>query len=82
MLIISIAIMKTIDERKRCDTRCVLMRRSNSVIISVIKTVRDAGNVSGIMKIIDRREMQKKKGNKKKNKDRKEQGVTDAIVKA
>ena len=73
--------MKTIDERKRCDTRCVLMRRSNSVIISVIKTVRDAGNVSGIMKIIDRREMQKKR-KQKKNEDRKEQGVTDAIVKA
>ena len=75
MLIISIAIMKTIDERKRCDTRCVLMRRSNSVIISVIKTVRDAGNVSGIMKIIDRREMQKKKRKqKKKTKTEKKKG--------
>ena len=66
--------MKTIDERKRCDTRCVLMRRSNSVIISVIKTVRDAGNVSGIMKIIDRREMQKKRKQKKKQRQKRTRG--------
>ena len=30
MLIISIEIMKAIDERERCDTRCVVMRWSNS----------------------------------------------------
>ena len=30
MSIISVEIMKTIDERERCDTRCVVMRRSNN----------------------------------------------------
>ena len=30
MPIISVEIMKTIDERERCDTRCVVMRRSNN----------------------------------------------------
>ena len=32
MLIISVEIMKTIDERERCDTRCVVMRWSNSEV--------------------------------------------------
>ena len=32
MPIISIEIMKTIDERERCDTRCVVMRWSNSEV--------------------------------------------------
>ena len=41
MLVISIEIMKTIDEREGCDTRCVVMRCSNS---SVIKTVNDDDN--------------------------------------
>ena len=30
MPIISVEIMETIDERERCDTRCVVMRRSNN----------------------------------------------------
>ena len=32
MLIISVEVMKTIDERKRCDTRCVVMRWSISEV--------------------------------------------------
>ena len=32
MLTISIEIMKTIDERERCDTKCVVMRWSNSKV--------------------------------------------------
>ena len=32
MPIISVEIMKTIDERERCDTRCVAMRWSNSEV--------------------------------------------------
>ena len=32
MSIISVEIIKTIDERKRCDTRCVVMRQSNSKV--------------------------------------------------
>ena len=32
MPIISVEIMKTIDERERCDTRCVVMRWSNSKV--------------------------------------------------
>ena len=32
MLIISVEIMKTIDERERCDTRCVVMRWSNGEV--------------------------------------------------
>ena len=30
MPIISVKIMKTVDERQRCDTRCVIIRWSNS----------------------------------------------------
>ena len=30
MPIISVEIMKIIDERERCDTRCVVMRQSNN----------------------------------------------------
>ena len=30
MPIISVEIMKTIDERERCDTRCVIVRWTNS----------------------------------------------------
>ena len=30
MPIISIELMKTVDDRKRCDTRCVAIRWSNS----------------------------------------------------
>ena len=30
MPIISVEIMETIDERERCDSRCVAMRSSNS----------------------------------------------------
>ena len=32
MSIISKEIMKTIDERERCDTRCVVMRWNNSKV--------------------------------------------------
>ena len=32
MPIISVEIMKTIDERDRCDTKCVVMRWSNSKV--------------------------------------------------
>ena len=32
MPIISVEIMETIDERERCDTRCVVMRWSNSEV--------------------------------------------------
>ena len=32
MTIISVEIMKTINERERCDTRCVVMRGSNSEV--------------------------------------------------
>ena len=32
MPIISVEIMKTIDERERCDTRCVVVRRNNSKV--------------------------------------------------
>ena len=32
MPIISVEIMKIIDEREKCDTRCVVMRWSNSSI--------------------------------------------------
>ena len=32
MLIIRVEIMKTIDEGKGCDTRCVAMRWSNSEV--------------------------------------------------
>ena len=32
MPIISVEIMKTIDERETCDTRCVAMRWSNSKV--------------------------------------------------
>ena len=32
MLIISVEIMKTIDEREKCDTRCAVMRWSNSKV--------------------------------------------------
>ena len=32
MPIISVEIMRTIDERERCDTRCVVMRWSNSEV--------------------------------------------------
>ena len=30
MLIISVDMMKTIDERERCDTKCAIMRWHNS----------------------------------------------------
>ena len=42
MLIISVEVMKTIDERERCEARCVVMKWSSSK--SVIKTVKDADN--------------------------------------
>ena len=32
MSIISVEIMKIIDERERCDSRCVVMRWSNSEV--------------------------------------------------
>ena len=32
MPIISAEIMKVIDERERCDTRCAIMRRSNNEV--------------------------------------------------
>ena len=32
MPIISVEIMKTIDERERCDTKCAAMRWSNSEV--------------------------------------------------
>ena len=32
MPIISVELMKIIDERQRCDTRCVVMRWSNSEV--------------------------------------------------
>ena len=32
MLIISIEVMKTIDERERCDTRFVVMKLGNSEV--------------------------------------------------
>ena len=32
MVTISVEIMKTIDERERCDTKCLLMRWSNSKV--------------------------------------------------
>ena len=32
MSIINVDIMKTIDERERCDTRCVVMRWGNSEV--------------------------------------------------
>ena len=32
MSIISVEIIKTIDERERCDSRCVVMRWSNSEV--------------------------------------------------
>ena len=32
MLVISVEIMKTIDEREVCDTRCVVKRGSNSKV--------------------------------------------------
>ena len=32
MLIISIEVMKIIDERERCDTRCIVMRWGNSKV--------------------------------------------------
>ena len=32
MLIISIEVMKTIDEWERCDARCVVMRWGNSKV--------------------------------------------------
>ena len=32
MLVISVEIMKTIDEREVCDTRCVVKRCSNSKV--------------------------------------------------
>ena len=32
MPIISIEVMKTIDQRERCDTRCVVMRWGNSEV--------------------------------------------------
>ena len=32
MPIISVEVMETIDERERCDTRCVVMRWSNSKV--------------------------------------------------
>ena len=38
MLIISVDIIKTIDERERCDTRCDVMR------LSLIKAVKNANN--------------------------------------
>ena len=32
MLIISVEILKIIDEREKCDARCVVMRWSNSEV--------------------------------------------------
>ena len=32
MLTISVEIIKTIDERERCDTRCAVMRWSNGKV--------------------------------------------------
>ena len=32
MMITSVEIMKTIDERERCDTRCVIKRWSHSEV--------------------------------------------------
>ena len=32
MLIISVEILKIIDEKERCDTRCVEMRQSSSEV--------------------------------------------------
>ena len=45
MPIIRVEILKIIDERKRYDARCVVMRWSSSdVALSVVKTVKDADN--------------------------------------
>ena len=32
MLIISIEVMKTIDERERCDAKCIVLRWGNSEV--------------------------------------------------
>ena len=48
MPIISVEIMKTIDERKRSDTRCVEMRWNNSeVLISVRDNENNRWNRNG-----------------------------------
>ena len=76
MLIISIEIMKTIDERERCDTRCIVMRWNNSKVSfrQLIISVRDNKNNRWKRNAKRKTKKPKKKQQQKANKDRKEQG--------
>ena len=68
MPIISVEILKTIDERKRSDTRCVETRWNNSeVLISVRDNENNRWNRNG-------KKPKKQQQKKKTNEDRKEQG--------
>ena len=73
MPIISVEIMKIIDERERSYPKCVVW---DEVIAKCYKDSKECRQLaSEIMKIVDERETQKT------FKDRKEQGRTEAIVK-
>ena len=74
MPIISAEIMKIIDERARCDLRCVVMRWSNS------KVLLRQEKMSIISVEYNENDRWKRNAKKKKtNKDRKERG--EALVK-
>ena len=69
MPIISVEIMKTIDERKRSDTRCVEMRWNNSeVLISVRDNENNRWNRNG-------KKPKKQQQKKKQTKTGKSKGV-------
>ena len=69
MPIISVEIMKTIDERKRSDTRCVEMRWNNSeVLISVRDNENNRWNRNG-------KKPKKQQQKKKQTKTGKNKGV-------
>ena len=69
--------MKTIYEEERCDSRCVVMRWSNSKVSLTQQKM-------PIISVIDNensRWQRNTRNNKKANKDRNEQGRKEAIVK-
>ena len=54
--------IKKIEERKICDTRCVVIRWSNTEVqLRQLKIMKMKMKIAEIMKIIDERERQKAK---------------------
>ena len=75
MLIISEEIMTTIDKKERCDTKCFVMRWSNSKVKlrqekKLIISVRDNGNNRWNRNAKKKKQKKKQKQRQKNNGDR------------